>query len=101
MKIGVTPWAQRNGFPLCALPLRWTQRDRIAGLLCGLLITLAWFVALGYAPNLFWISPVVPWALCVLTVSSAIYLHRKLEAATEVAAQGRSELANGMAVALS
>jgi hypothetical protein len=86
---------------LCAFPLRWTQRERIAGLLCGLLTTLAWFVALGYAPNLFWISPVVPWTLCVLTVSSAIYLHRKLEAATEMAAQSKSELANGMAVALS
>lgn len=86
---------------LCAFPLRWTQRDRIAGLLCGLLITLAWFVALGYAPNLFWISPVVPWTLCVLTVSSAIYLHRKLEAATEMAARSKSELASEMAVALS
>jgi hypothetical protein len=86
---------------LCAFPLRWTQRERVAGLLCGLLITLAWFVALGYAPNFFWISPIVPWTLCVLTVVSAIYLHRKLEAATEMAAQDKSELASGMAVALS
>ena len=86
---------------LCAFPLRWTQRERVAGLLCGLMTTLAWFVALGYAPNFFWISPIVPWTLCVLTIGFAIYLHRKLEAATELAAQGKSELASGMAVALS
>jgi hypothetical protein len=86
---------------LCAFPLRWTRRDRVTGLLYGLLTTLVWFVALGYAPNLFWVSPIVPWACCLLTVLSAIYLHRRLEAATEIAAQSKSELAGGMAVALS
>jgi hypothetical protein len=86
---------------LCAFPLRWTRRERVIGLLYGLLTTLVWFVALGYAPNLFWVSPIVPWACCLLTVLSAIYLHRKVEAATEIAAQSKSELAGGMAVALS
>jgi hypothetical protein len=86
---------------LCAFPLRWMQRERVPGLLYGLLTTLAWFVALVYAPNLFWVSPIVPWACCLLTVLPAIYLHRKLEAATEMAVQGKSELASGMAVALS
>jgi hypothetical protein len=86
---------------LCAFPLRWTQRERVAGLLYGLLTTLAWFAALGYAPNVFWASPIVPWAFCALTVLSSIYFHRKLEVATEAAVQGKSELANEMAVALS
>lgn len=86
---------------LCAFPLRWAQRERVAGLLYGLLTTLAWFAALGYAPNLFWVSPIVPWAFCVLTVLSGIYLHRRLEAATEAAVQDKSELANEMAVAVS
>jgi hypothetical protein len=86
---------------LCAFPLRWTRRERVIGLLYGLLTTLVWFVALGYAPNLFWVSPIVPWACCLLTVLSAVYLHRKVEAATEIAAQSKSELAGGMAVALS
>jgi hypothetical protein len=86
---------------LCAFPLRWMQRERVPGLLYGLLTTLAWFVALVYAPNLFWVSPIVPWVCCLLTVLPAIYSHRKLEAATEMAVQGKSELASGMAVALS
>ena len=86
---------------LCAFPLRWTRRERVAGFLYGLLLTLAWFAALGFAPNLFWVSPIVPCALCALTVLSSIYLHRRLEAATEAAVQGKSELANEMAVAVS
>lgn len=86
---------------LCAFPLRWAARERVAGLLYGLLVTLVWLAALGYAPNVFWLSPVIPWSGWVLTVASAIFLHRKLEAATEVASQRQTESATAMAVALS
>jgi hypothetical protein len=86
---------------LCAFPLRWAARERLTGMLYGLLVTLVWLVALGHAPNVFWLSPLIPWACCVLTVASAIFLHRKLEAATEVASQRQSESAAEMAVALS
>jgi len=37
----------------------------------------------------------------LLTVASAIYLHRKLEAATEVAVQRQNDSAAEMAVAVS
>jgi len=67
----------------------------------GLLVTLAWLLALGHAPNVFWISPIIPWACCVMTVASAIFLHRQLEAATEIASQRQSESAAEMAVVLS
>jgi hypothetical protein len=86
---------------LCAFPLRWSQRERVTGVLYGLLVVLAWFVALDYMPNLFWISPVIPWACCAATVASAILVHRKLEAATEVASQQQVASAGEMAVALS
>jgi hypothetical protein len=86
---------------LCAFPLRWGQRERVTGVLYGLLVVLAWFVALGYAPNLFWISPVIPWTCCVATVASAIFVHRKLEAATEAAGRQQVASAGEMAVALS
>jgi hypothetical protein len=85
---------------LCAFPLRTFQRERVVGALYGLLAVVAWFVALGYAPNIFWISPIVPWVCCVATVASAIFLHRKLETATEAAAQRPIEIAGEMAVAL-
>ena len=86
---------------LCAFPLRWTARERVTGMLYGLLVTLAWLLVLGRAPNIFWISPIIPWVCCVVTVASAIFLHRKLEAATEVASQRQTESASEMAVALS
>jgi hypothetical protein len=86
---------------LCAFPLRWTARERVTGMLYGLLVTLLWLVMLGQAPKVFWLTPVIPWACCLLTVASALYLHRKLEAATEVAVQRQSESAAEMAVAVS
>lgn len=86
---------------LCAFPMRWAARERVIGMLYGLLVTLLWLVLLGQAPKVFWISPVLPWACCVLTVGSAIYLHRKLEAATDVVARRQSESTAEMAVALS
>jgi hypothetical protein len=64
-------------------------------------VTLAWLVALGRAPKVFWFSPLIPWTCCLLTVASAIFLHRKLEAAAEVAVQRQSASAAEMAVALS
>ena len=86
---------------LCAFPMRWAARERVTGMLYGLLVTLLWLVMLGQAPKVFWLSPVIPWACCFLTVGSAIYLHRKLEAATEVAVQRQNESAAEMAVAVS
>ena len=85
----------------CAIPLRWAARERLTGMVYGLLVTLAWLLALDHAPNVFWFSPVIPWACCLLTVASAIFLHRKLEAATEMAVHRQSESAAEMAVALS
>jgi len=86
---------------LCAFPVRWMARERVTGFLYGLLVTLLWLVMLGQAPKVFWFSPAIPWACSLLTVASAILLHRKLEAATEVASQQQSESAAEMAVALS
>ena len=86
---------------LCAFPLPWMAKERLTGMVYGLLVTLAWLLALGHAPNVFWISPIIPWACCALTVASAIFLHRQLEAATEIASQRQSESAAEMAVVLS
>jgi hypothetical protein len=86
---------------LCALPLHWTSRERLTGFLYGLLTTLAWLLALGRATKFFWISPLIPWACCVITVASAIYLHKKLDAATDAASVKENESAGELAVALS
>jgi hypothetical protein len=86
---------------LCAFPLRWTRQERATSALYGLLTTLAWFVALRYTPKLFWISPIVPWACCMATVASALFLHRQLETAADAIVQRPSQSAAEMAVALS
>jgi hypothetical protein len=58
---------------LCALGLRWNDRTRMTAVCYGLLL----------AVKSFWISPVLPWTCCVLTVASAIFVQRRLEAATD------------------
>jgi hypothetical protein len=42
----------------------------------GLLSTLAWFAALRFAPGFFWLSPLIPWLACFITLlGSSYYLH--------------------------
>jgi hypothetical protein len=67
---------------LCALRLRWNDPTRIFAIAYGLIITLAWIAALRFALRLFWVSPVLPWTCCVLTVASAVLVRKRLEAAT-------------------
>lgn len=78
------------GFPfavflqgLCAPRLRWNDRARVTAVLYGLLLTLSWIFALRFALKFFWISPVVPWTCCVLTIASAILVRKRLAAATD------------------
>lgn len=66
---------------LCALGLRWNDRARVTATLYGLALTLGWIGALRFAPKLFWISPVVPWIFCILTIASAILVQSRLETA--------------------
>lgn len=68
---------------LCAPRLRWNDRARVTAVLYGLLLTLSWIFALRFALKFFWISPVVPWTCCVLTIASAILVRKRLAAATD------------------
>jgi PAP2 superfamily len=67
---------------VCALGLRWNDRARFFAVAYGLLLTLGWIGALRFALRAFWISPLIPWTCCILTVASAILVQRSLEAAT-------------------
>ena len=68
---------------LCAVGLKWNERARVAAVVYGLLLTLAWIAALRFGLKVFWISPILPWACCVATVASALFAQKKLEAATD------------------
>jgi hypothetical protein len=68
---------------VCALGLRWNDRARVTAIAYGLLLTLGWIGALRFGLGVFWISPVLPWACCILTVVSAVLIQRTLAAATD------------------
>jgi len=53
----------------------------------GLGVTLLWFVLLRYATHRFWLSPLLPWLACLLTVISGWYFARTQERRSKVAAE--------------
>jgi PAP2 superfamily protein len=70
-------------YALCAYQLPWKNSRRGAAILTGLGTTLAWLAALRYATKMFWLSPIVPWALSAATIAFACILQAKLDLATQ------------------
>jgi len=68
---------------LCAYPVSWKDSRRVAAILVGLGVTLAWLATLRYGAKLFWMSPIVPWALSAATVAIVYIRQAKLDAAVE------------------
>jgi hypothetical protein len=66
---------------LCSYSLPFRSGERRTAFLFGTFITLVWLALLSYATRLFWISPLIPWAMIVATVSSSVFFwHRLLQA---------------------
>ena len=63
---------------VCSFSLPWKHKLRLGAILGGLLSTLGWLAALRYVTHLFWLSTVLPWALCLCTVAFSLALERKL-----------------------
>ena len=53
---------------LCTISLDWSDSKRLMPFLFGLVTPLVWLWALRFHPRVFWYSPVIPWACCVLTI---------------------------------
>jgi hypothetical protein len=69
---------------LCSYSLPFRSGERRTAFLFGTFVTLVWLALLSYATPLFWISPVIPWAMIVATVSSSVFFwHRLLRARPE------------------
>jgi hypothetical protein len=64
---------------LCAFELSWREQQRLTALGFGLFATLTWLLTLRYAVHFFWISAVLPWTLCVLTIALSFAFERQLE----------------------
>ena len=67
---------------LCTYQVSWKDSRRLAAILVGLAVTMAWLVMLRYGAKLFWTSPIVPWALSGATIACAYIRQAKLDQAT-------------------
>jgi hypothetical protein len=66
---------------LCSYSLPFRSGERRTAFLFGTFVTLLWLALLSYATRVFWISPAIPWAMVVATVSSSVFFwHRLLQA---------------------
>jgi hypothetical protein len=70
---------------LCAYSLRWKDARRLTPFSFGLLVTLGWFIALRYSPEIFWTSIPVPWALAAGTIALSSLRQAELDRAAHAA----------------
>jgi hypothetical protein len=61
----------------CLYPLPFKYGARRVAFLFGTFASLAWMALISFATPFFWISPVIPWALVIATISvSSLLMHR-------------------------
>jgi hypothetical protein len=74
---------------LCSYLLPFRTGERRIAFLFGIFVTLLWLALLSFASRFFWISPAIPWAMSVATISASVFLwHRLLQARSPAAAPG-------------
>jgi hypothetical protein len=84
---------------LCATALQWSDSRRWQPLLLGLCTTVLWLMMLHFVAHLFWISPVLPWAACMVTIGICwLARHGLRDAAVEIITRGPENL-SGLAAA--
>jgi hypothetical protein len=59
---------------LCLYRLPFRHGARCAAFLFGTFASLGWMALLSFANPLFWMSPVIPWAMVIATVSASCWL---------------------------
>jgi PAP2 superfamily len=66
---------------LCSYSLPFRSGERPKAFLFGTFATLIWLALLSFTTRLFWISPLIPWAMIVATISWSVFRwHRLLQA---------------------
>ncbi len=66
---------------LCLYPVPFENRSRRAAFLFGMFSTLTWMAMLSFATSLFWISPMIPWAMVITTIFVSNMLAHRLQTA--------------------
>jgi len=64
----------------------WKDAWRIRAIAFGFAATILWMVLLRFQPSLFWVSPVIPWSLMILTLAATLALKWRVQVASEPAA---------------
>jgi hypothetical protein len=62
----------------CTYSLPFSSGARRNAFLFGTFVTLLWMALLSFSVSIFWISPVLPWAMIVATVAPSILLWNRL-----------------------
>jgi hypothetical protein len=66
---------------LCSYSLPFRSGERRIAFLYGVFVTLLWLAMLSFTVGIFWITPLLPWAMIVATISSSVFFwHRLLDA---------------------
>jgi uncharacterized membrane protein YciS (DUF1049 family) len=68
---------------LFSFPLPRKHKERVRALWLGTLGMFGWFALLRYATRLFWVSPVIPWALIAATLVTVTVQKDRLSRALE------------------
>jgi PAP2 superfamily len=76
---------------LSSYSLPFSSRERRVPFLFGAFLTFLWLGVLSFATRLFWISPLIPWIMIAATVSSSVWLWRRLLRACEPKAPEEQE----------
>ena len=69
---------------LCSYTIPFSNVARRAAFLWGAFATLLWFALLSFAVQIFWITPVLPWAMVSTTVAVSVILQGRLQKALDL-----------------
>jgi hypothetical protein len=69
---------------LCEFSQPLMDRRRLTGFGVGLFGTLLWLLALRYAAPIFWISALLPWTLCAVTIAISLVCESRLRSGNEI-----------------
>lgn len=58
---------------VCVGEVPRTDPRRLLPILCGVTVLLLWIGSIRFDPQLFWLSPVLPWSSAVLTVGGSLW----------------------------
>jgi hypothetical protein len=69
---------------LCSYTIPFSNLARRVAFLWGVFATLLWLALLSFAVQIFWITPVLPWAMVSTTIAVSCILQRRLQIALDL-----------------